>query len=84
MLKIEDGATIRPMLGDFASEVEAYLKSIGQDWREDSTNTDVAYSRNRVRHELLPLLERNYNPNIREVLSEAAEVARKKTRSGMR
>jgi tRNA(Ile)-lysidine synthase len=76
VLKIENGAIIRPMLETSRSEVEAYLKSIGQDWREDSTNADVAYSRNRVRHELLPLLERNYNPNIREVLSEAAEVAR--------
>jgi len=78
VLKIENGAIIRPMLETSRSEVEAYLKSIGQDWREDSTNADVAYSRNRVRHELLPLLERNYNPNIREVLSEAAEVARRR------
>src|SRR6185369_5996956 len=76
LLKLEKGAVIRPMLDVSRAEVEAYLKSLGQDWREDSTNKDVAYSRNRVRHELLPILERDYNPNIREVLSEAAEVAR--------
>jgi tRNA(Ile)-lysidine synthase len=76
VLKVENGAIIRPMLAISRTEVEAYLKSLKQEWREDSTNADVAYSRNRVRHELLPLLERHYNPNIREVLSEAAEVAR--------
>jgi tRNA(Ile)-lysidine synthase len=76
VLKVERGAIIRPMLETSRTEVEAYLKSIRQEWREDSTNTDVAFSRNRVRHELLPLLERNYNPNLRRVLSETAEVAR--------
>ena len=76
VLKLDKGAIIRPMLEISRVEVEAYLKSLGQHWREDSTNKDVAYSRNRVRHELLPILERDYNPNIREVLSEAAEVAR--------
>jgi tRNA(Ile)-lysidine synthase len=76
VLKVENGAVIRPMLEISRVEVETYLRSIGQEWREDSTNADVAYSRNRVRHQLLPLLERDYNPNIREVLSEAAEIAR--------
>ena len=76
MLKVGQGAVIRPLLEISRTEVEEYLRSLGQQWREDSTNQDVAYSRNRVRHELLPLLERDYNPNIREVLGEAAEVAR--------
>jgi tRNA(Ile)-lysidine synthase len=76
VLKVEKGLIIRPMLEISRAEVEAYLKSIGQEWREDSTNADVAFSRNRVRHELLPLLERDYNPNIRKILSETAEVAR--------
>jgi len=76
VLKVDDGAIIRPMLEVSRQEVESYLKSIGQSWREDSTNTDIKSSRNRVRHQLLPLLERDYNANIREVLSEAAEVAR--------
>ena len=76
VLNLDKGAIIRPMLEISRPEVETYLRSLGQEWREDSTNKDVAYSRNRVRHELLPILERDYNPNIREVLSEAAEVAR--------
>lgn len=76
MLRLERGSIIRPMLGISRMEVEAYLTSLGQWWREDSTNADTSYTRNRVRHELLPLLERDYNPNIREVLADAAEIAR--------
>jgi tRNA(Ile)-lysidine synthase len=75
-LKFDRVAIIRPMLGISRAEVESYLKFLGQPWREDETNADVAYTRNRVRHQLLPLLEREYNPKIREVLAEAAEVAR--------
>ncbi len=67
---------VRPLLGISRAEVEAYLTSIGQAWREDESNLDPHFTRNRVRHELLPLLERDYNPNIRMGLSEAAEVAR--------
>lgn len=76
MLKLERGAIIRPMLRVTRAEVEDYLRSLGQPWREDATNTEVAYTRNRVRHELLPLLEHDYNPSVREVLAAAAEVAR--------
>lgn len=75
-LRLERGSIIRPMLEISRREVEAYLTSLGQSWREDSTNADHSYTRNRVRHELLPLLERDYNPNIKEVLADAAEIAR--------
>ena len=57
-------------------EVEQYLTAVGQTWREDESNLDHAFTRNRVRHQLLPLLEREYNPNLRQVLSDAAELAR--------
>ena len=67
---------IRPMLGLRRREVEEYLRSLGQEWREDATNRDVKHTRNKVRHELLPLLERAYNPNIYRQLADAAEVAR--------
>ncbi|MGE5114524.1 MAG: tRNA lysidine(34) synthetase TilS [Acidobacteriaceae bacterium] len=75
-LRLERGSIIRPILGISRTEVEAYLASVGQPWREDSTNADTSYTRNRIRHELLPLLERDYNPNIRQVLADAAEVTR--------
>lgn len=67
---------IRPLLCVSRQEVEAYLSSLGQPWREDETNLDRRFLRNRVRHELLPLLEKAFNPNVRESLSDLAEIAR--------
>jgi tRNA(Ile)-lysidine synthase len=67
---------VRPLLGATRDEVEAYLESLGQSWREDTSNLDHRFLRNRVRHELLPVLEREYNPNIRQALSDVAEIAR--------
>src|SRR5271165_4532483 len=67
---------VRPMLCITRDEVESYLTSLGQSWREDESNLDRRIARNRVRHDLLPLLAREYNPNIRQVLSDTAELAR--------
>jgi tRNA(Ile)-lysidine synthase len=67
---------IRPLLGTRRAELLDFLASLGQPWREDATNADVSFSRNRVRHELLPLLERNYNASVRDVLNNLASIAR--------
>lgn len=66
---------IRPLLTTSRPEVEAYLKAKGQSWREDSSNLDLGHTRNRVRHTLLPLLERDFNPAIRQTLADLAENA---------
>lgn len=70
-----EGEILRPLLGVRRGEVEAYLRGLGQSWREDSTNSDVAFTRNRIRHELLPLLE-GWNPRLREHLANMADMAR--------
>jgi tRNA(Ile)-lysidine synthase len=62
---------LRPMLTVARTEVIAYLREIGQPWREDATNRDPAFTRNRIRHELLPLL-RTFNPAIEEALARTA------------
>jgi tRNA(Ile)-lysidine synthase len=67
---------VRPLLSVSRDEVTAYLTALGQDWREDESNLDHRFLRNRVRHELLPLLEHEYNPNIRRSLSDLADVSR--------
>jgi tRNA(Ile)-lysidine synthase len=67
---------IRPMLKVRRDEVLEYLKTAGLTFREDASNADTRYTRNRVRHELLPLLERDFNPAIREVLVNTAEILR--------
>ena len=67
---------VRPLLATRRSEIEAYLTSLNQPWREDSTNTDPKHLRNRIRHELLPQLEADYNPQLRSVLTSLADIAR--------
>lgn len=69
-------ALIRPFLETSRAEVELYLRNLNQPWREDSTNRDPVHTRNRIRHELLPLLEQRFNPAIRETLADLAEIAR--------
>lgn len=67
---------VRPLLGVTRKEIEAYLNKIGQPWRNDSSNLDLSHTRNRIRHTLLPLLERDFNPAIRQTLADLAGVAR--------
>lgn len=71
-----DAAVVRPLLAVRRYKVLEFLAEIGQPWREDATNQDLHHARNRVRHEILPRLERELNPGITDVLAEAAEIAR--------
>jgi tRNA(Ile)-lysidine synthase len=70
------GEIVRPLLGTRRRELENYLADLKQPWREDSTNTDSNFTRNRVRKRLLPLLEREFNPAIVESFAQLAEIAR--------
>ncbi len=67
---------IRPLLRTERAQLETYLREIGQDWREDSSNRDLRHARNRVRHGIIPRLERTLNPKVKEALAETAEIAR--------
>jgi tRNA(Ile)-lysidine synthase len=71
-----EASIIRPLLGIRRRDLEAYLKAMGQEWREDSSNRDLRHGRNRVRHGILPRLERHLNPAVREALAATAELAR--------
>lgn len=66
---------VRPLLDVRRAEVMEYLQAIGQPWCEDRSNLDLRFTRNRIRHELLPLLAREYNPAIASVLARLAEQA---------
>jgi tRNA(Ile)-lysidine synthase len=70
------GEIVRPLLSIRHRELEQYLKDIGQPWREDSSNTDERFTRNRVRKLIVPLLEKEFNPAVAENLAELAEIAR--------
>jgi tRNA(Ile)-lysidine synthase len=67
---------VRPLLDVGRDELRAYLAALGQPFREDESNRDLSIPRNRVRHELLPLLARDFSPAVTDVLAREAEIAR--------
>jgi tRNA(Ile)-lysidine synthase len=74
--KLRNGSTLaRPMLDISRQQVENYLAEIKQDYRQDISNQDESFTRNRIRHSLLPLLEDNYNTNIRQSLLRLGKIA---------
>jgi tRNA(Ile)-lysidine synthase len=75
VIEFPEGRILRPLLSTTRAEVEAYLNALGQDWREDSSNHHLTFTRNRIRHELLPLLE-GWNPQLREHLAQMSTLAR--------
>ena len=66
---------IRPFLCVAKTEILEYAKKNNLEYREDSTNNSNEYRRNRIRHELLPLLE-TYQAGVKERLTTLAEIAR--------
>lgn len=71
-----NGFIVRPFLAATRSEFETYCRERGIIWRIDYTNDCLEHKRNRIRQELLPLLE-TYNPRIREALARTAQLAAK-------
>jgi tRNA(Ile)-lysidine synthase len=69
-------AIIRPLLEVRRSALEAELRGAGLAWVEDASNLDSKFLRNRIRHELLPLLADSYNPEIASALARLTSLAR--------
>lgn len=67
---------IRPLLDVPRAEILRYLSERGLSAREDTSNRDERFTRNRLRHELLPMLRERYNPAVASVLCRLAEQAR--------
>lgn len=63
---------IRPLLDCSRADLEAYLHAEGQTFRTDSTNVDVRFRRNRIRHELLPQLRTEFNPEVDAAIERLA------------
>jgi tRNA(Ile)-lysidine synthase len=76
ILPVTDDGQIRPLLELTRAEIEAWLRERGIAWREDETNQDRAYARNRLRHEILPNLTENFNPRLDDALANLATLAR--------
>jgi tRNA(Ile)-lysidine synthase len=66
---------VRPLIDVDRDEIEAFLRERGIAWREDSSNFSREFARNRIRHDLLPQLAREWNPAIRETLANTADWA---------
>jgi len=71
-----NGHIIRPLLDCRRADLRAYLAERAIAFVEDQTNADVGIPRNRVRAELLPLLEERFNPSVVDALAGQAELAR--------
>jgi tRNA(Ile)-lysidine synthase len=67
---------LRPLLGVRRRELAAYLDDLGQSHRHDSSNADLRFTRNRIRHDLLPRLRRQINPEVVDALLRLGNVAR--------
>ena len=75
-IRPRSGIVVRPLLEVEREELREYLRGRGVEFREDASNLDVAIPRNRVRHELLPLLRDRFSPSIVQTLSREADIAR--------
>ena len=57
---------VRPLLGCRDRELKEYLEKYGEEWREDASNGDVSIERNKVRHEIIPFLEKKLDKDLVE------------------
>ena len=75
VVTVESGRIVRPLLAVSRAEIVTYLEARGHPWREDSTNRELTFTRNRVRYTLLPQMK-EFQPRIAEQLAHLAAVAR--------
>lgn len=73
-MRARDGLIWRPLLGMRRDVLRDWLKNIGQAWREDASNADPRFQRNRIRNSLIPLAEEMINPRSSEALSRFASL----------
>lgn len=76
ILPVTREGLIRPLLDVPRDEIRAFLRARGIAWREDATNADVHLARNRLRHDVLPALRRDFNPQLDAALGSLAGLAR--------
>jgi tRNA(Ile)-lysidine synthase len=73
---VRDGKIIRPLLQSNRSEIIAFLDQNGLKYISDTSNRDTRFLRNRIRHDLIPLLKTSYNPKISQSLNRLASIIR--------
>jgi tRNA(Ile)-lysidine synthase len=76
MLPIRDGKVIRPLLGVWEEEIQSFAMEKKIPFLLDSSNLKRDYLRNRIRLALIPLMEREYQPNFKEILLRTSNILR--------
>ncbi len=77
ILPVRDGIFIRPLIEVSRAEILTFLLTQGLPFSEDSSNTQEVFLRNRIRHQLIPLLQAQYNPRIVDALNRMASIVRR-------
>lgn len=72
-----NGRVIRPLIGMRRKEILSYIEENKLNYRNDSSNADRSFLRNRIRLDLIPLLEENYNGGIKGIVARTASIIRK-------
>lgn len=75
MRPVTPEGVVRPLLETSREEVEAFLRQRGIAWRDDVTNANLTFARNRIRHDLMPKLMEEWNPALVQALCRTAELA---------
>jgi len=73
MLPVGPGPLCRPLLTAWREEILAFLEENDLPYREDSSNEDLALTRNRIRHTLVPLLEEEFDPSVLRTLARESQ-----------
>jgi tRNA(Ile)-lysidine synthase len=71
-MKAKNGKIIRPLLQTSKKDILSYLSKHELQFKTDATNADTRFKRNEVRHNLIPYLEKNFNPTIKKTLASWA------------
>lgn len=72
-IKYQQNNIIRPLLDCYKRDILLFLKENHSEYRIDATNSQKTYLRNRIRHELIPFLEKDYNQNLRSTICQSAK-----------
>ncbi len=76
-LPIRDGIFVRPLMDVSRKEIDLFLKNEGLVCRQDASNEEEVFTRNRLRLELMPFLRKHFNPSIERTLVQTAEILRR-------
>jgi tRNA(Ile)-lysidine synthase len=71
-MKPKNGKIIRPLLGTSRFDIEKFLKENELVFRIDKSNKNIQITRNRIRHKLIPFIEKEFNPAVKKNLAEMA------------